>query len=121
VLAVALILILSGVAYFAPQSSNKIVTQPPGYHRLTFRRGPIQSARFTPDGQTIVYSAAFEGQTPELYQTRPDAVESRLLGIKATEIVSISRTGEMLILERSGKHVLSHTPTVTAGFYQRCI
>src|SRR5262249_32855538 len=31
---------------------------PPGYQQLTFRRGELYSARFAPDGQTVVYAAA---------------------------------------------------------------
>ena len=36
--------------------------QPPSFHRLTFRRGSIGSARFSAEGQTIVYSAAWDGR-----------------------------------------------------------
>ena len=35
--------------------------EPPLYRQLTFRRGSIRSARFAPDGQTILYSAAWQG------------------------------------------------------------
>src|SRR5271156_3594390 len=35
--------------------------EPPLYRQLTFRRGSIRSARFAPDGQTILYSAASQG------------------------------------------------------------
>ena len=43
----------------------------PSFHHVTFRRGIITSARFAPDGQNIVYSAAWEGQP---YQPVPDAL-----------------------------------------------
>jgi len=33
----------------------------PLYHEITFRRGSILSARFAPDGQTIYYSPAWQG------------------------------------------------------------
>src|SRR3954452_6089161 len=33
---------------------------PPAYHQLTFRRGDVTAARFTPDGG-VVYSASWEG------------------------------------------------------------
>ena len=42
----------------------------PSFHHVTFRRGIITSARFAPDGQNIVYSAAWEGQPYDLYLTR---------------------------------------------------
>src|SRR5580700_738259 len=40
------------------------------YHLLTYRRGTIRMARFAPDGQTVVYSAAWEGAPVEIFTTR---------------------------------------------------
>src|SRR6266542_5564179 len=37
---------------------------------LTFRRGFLTGARFAPDGQTIVYSAAWDGKPSEIFTTR---------------------------------------------------
>ena len=34
-------------------------------HRFTYREGIIYSARFAPDGQTVIYSAAWEGRPVE--------------------------------------------------------
>ena len=80
-------------------------------HRLTYRRGPIHSSRFTPDGQTIVYSASWEGGQQELFITRPDAVESRPLGIPNAYVESISSTGEMLLrIQRGASSVLAQAP-----------
>jgi hypothetical protein len=38
---------------------------PPSYRQLTFRQGTIRSARFSPDGQTVLYAAAWSGQPLE--------------------------------------------------------
>ena len=43
----------------------------PTYRQITFRRGLAPSGRFTPDGKTVVYSAAWDGGPPEIY-SRPD-------------------------------------------------
>src|SRR6202142_2548473 len=43
----------------------------PLYHEITFRRGEIRSARFAPDGQTILYSAAWQGNPVETFSARP--------------------------------------------------
>ena len=51
----------------------------PQFQQLTFRRGTVQGARFAPDGQTIVYGAAWEGNPTELFSTRPEAPEARSL------------------------------------------
>ncbi|MGC2773185.1 MAG: serine/threonine-protein kinase, partial [Candidatus Sulfotelmatobacter sp.] len=34
----------------------------PTFHEITFRNGTIQQARFAPDGQTIIYGAAWDGR-----------------------------------------------------------
>ena len=71
---------------------------PATYQRLTFRRGSVLSARFSGDGHTIVYGAAWDGNPPQLWATRPDSPESRQLPIADAEILSISRSGEMAVL-----------------------
>ncbi len=74
---------------------------PPTYRQLTFRGGTIRMARFAPDGKTIVYSAAWEGNPVELYTTRPESPESRPFGLTTAEILSISKDGEMAVLLNS--------------------
>ena len=67
------------------------------FKQLSFKRGTIGSARFAPDGQTIVYSAAWDGKPSELFSTRADSTESRPLGLPSGDVLSISSTGEMAI------------------------
>ena len=65
-------------------------TTPPSFHPLTFRRGTIWSARFTPDGQTIIYGAAWEGKPTETFSTRSESTESRPLDLPDANILAIS-------------------------------
>lgn len=110
--AVILALIL-GVSLFYLYRMTPTESGIPSYRRLTYRRGPIRSARFTPDGQ-IVYSATFEQQPEDLYLTRTQGVESRPLGIRNAEVLAVSSTGEMLLLIRGEKSVLAQM-SVTGG------
>ena len=71
---------------------------PPSFHRLTFRRGTIMAARFSPDGQTIVYGDAVEGKPVELFTTRFDSTDSRPLDLRTTQLLAISSAGEMAVL-----------------------
>lgn len=71
-------------------------SSPPQFQQITFRTGAIGNARFTPDG-TVVYSAAWDGGDPQLYLTRTDEVGSRELDLKNSELLSISKTGELAI------------------------
>ena len=75
--------------------------QPPLYRQLTFRRGSIRSARFAPDGQTILYSAAWQGNPTDVFTARPEAPESRSMGLSRTQLMSISSTAEMAVLLNS--------------------
>jgi eukaryotic-like serine/threonine-protein kinase len=67
----------------------------PTFHQLTFRRGTIGTARFGPDGQTILYSAAWEGRSLEPFVARSEAPESRPFGIVGAEVLGVSRAGEI--------------------------
>jgi Tol biopolymer transport system component len=71
--------------------------RPPSFHQLTFRRGEISSARFAPDGQTILYSASWDGRPVEIFQNRRERPESRPFGLTGADILSISRSGEMAV------------------------
>ena len=82
----------------------------PTFQRLTFRRGTILSSRFAPDGQTVIYGAAWDGQPCRLFSTRPESPESSALALPEAEILSVSTTGQMaLSLDRhwAGRFVWS--------------
>jgi Tol biopolymer transport system component len=70
---------------------------PPTFKQLTFRRGYVGSARFAPDGHTILYSASWQGEPMEVFSTRPEGPESRSLGFKQAELLAVSSTGEMAL------------------------
>ena len=69
---------------------------PPSYTQLTFRRGAVLSARFAPDGQTVVYSAAWDGQPAQVYTTRIGSRESRPLDLEGN-VLSVSSQGEVAV------------------------
>jgi serine/threonine protein kinase len=71
---------------------------PPSYRQLTFRRGSIRSARFAPDGQTILYSAAWQGNPTDVFTARPEAPESRSMGLSHTQLMSVSSAAELAVL-----------------------
>jgi Tol biopolymer transport system component len=71
--------------------------EPPLYRQLSFRRGTVRNARFAPDGQTIFYSAAWEGEPLEIFSKTAEGPESRPLGFSGADLVSIASTGEMAV------------------------
>ena len=92
--AVAPLALLAVGLFLGQRMSQK---SPPTLQQLTFRRGTIRSARFAPDGQTIVYSARWESNPVELFTTRPESPESRSLGNLKGHILAISSSGEMAV------------------------
>jgi len=67
------------------------------FQQLTFRRGTITAARFSPNGETVVYSSGWEGRDQELYSVRVGAVGERPLGIQG-QLLAISKSEEMALL-----------------------
>jgi Tol biopolymer transport system component/predicted Ser/Thr protein kinase len=67
------------------------------FRRLTFRRGTIYSARFTPDGKSVIYGAEWSGNPLELFSTQVEFAESRALELPRASLLSISPSGELAI------------------------
>src|SRR5579859_3238280 len=100
--AVAGALLLAAGTYFVGRGAG--ATKPPRFQRLTFRRGSPTAAHFGPDGQTVYYSAQWEGEPAEIYSVRPGGAESRSMGLPPNvNIVAISSTGQAAVLLDSGR------------------
>ena len=96
------LLAAAGLGLYAGKVAFKPApVEPPLYRQLTFRRGSIRSARFAPDGQTILYSAAWQGNPVDVFTARPEAPESRSMGLSRTQLMSVSSTSEMAVLLNS--------------------
>ena len=92
---------LAAGVYVGKLLFTKGPSPPPVYRQLTFRRGSIRSARFAPDGQTILYSAAWQGSPVDVFTARPEAPEARSMGLTRTQLVSVSSASEMAVLLNS--------------------
>ncbi len=91
------VLLGAGAGLLAGKPFWRAALPNPRYHEITFRRGDIRSARFASDGQTILYSAAWQGNPVEIFSARPGAAESRSLGLEHTQLLAVSPTGEMAV------------------------
>ena len=94
-IAIPALLLVAAAAFWAGHATRK--SSAPVFSRLTFRGGHVGAARFSPDGQTIVYSAQLGDEPLQLYTTRPDAPQSRELGLKNSSILAISKQDELAI------------------------
>ncbi len=84
-------------ALFAAGRLTGQASKPPSFTRLTFQRGWTGNARFGPDGKTVVYCAAWDGGHTEIFETPTDGSTTRSLGLPATYLQSISRSGDLAV------------------------
>jgi serine/threonine protein kinase/dipeptidyl aminopeptidase/acylaminoacyl peptidase len=102
--ALIIVLALAGT-YYAARNNAPVLT--PHFHQLTFQRGTIYGAKFAPDGQSIVYSAAWNGAPKEqVYTTRTDALMSRPIDLLDSQVLSISSKGEMALRQKSDNGII---------------
>ena len=82
----------------------------PSYRQLTFRRGIVDRARFAPDGQTVVYSARWDGKPSEVFTARLDLAEAQALSLAQSARLDALHGGEALIHYEDGR--LARMPLV---------
>jgi hypothetical protein len=85
------------IGALAGRASRPAAAPPPLYTQLTFGRGDILSARLTPDGNSVVYSAAWDAEPARLFTARLDNGVSTALHLPANQVLGISATGELAV------------------------
>ena len=101
VVSAAAVVLAAGIAALVWTGVGGAPAPQPTFQRLTFRRGPILTARFAPDGRTIAYGAAWDGNPSETYVATTESPESRSLGYPKTDIYGISSSGEIALSLRT--------------------
>jgi serine/threonine protein kinase len=101
IIALALAAVLGAaalVSYRTGRKAERASAAGVTFRQMSFQSQAIFQAAFMPDGETIVYSAAHEGNIPELFTIRPEFPEPRPLGLPQTQLLSVSSKGEMAVL-----------------------
>ena len=75
------------------------------FRAFTFRRGTIRSARFAPDGHTLVYGASWQGAPIRLYSASTEHLEPAPIALPDADIFAVNAGGELLI--SLGRHYLT--------------
>jgi len=103
---IALVWVTSAAAliFAAMLLSDRFVTtvhgrQNPQFHEITFSHGSITTARFAPDGQSVVYTNCEKG-TSQIYLGNTLSPESRSLGFPNASLVAVSRDGELALFRK---------------------
>ena len=68
------------------------------FRTLSYRPQTIFRAEFAPDGKTIVYSAALQGNHSEVFVLSHDYPEPHSLGLRDAQLLSVSSRGELALL-----------------------
>jgi eukaryotic-like serine/threonine-protein kinase len=85
----------------------------PEFHQLTYRSGTVYRARFAADGNSILYSASWEGKPTELFTAPADGVESRSLA-SDTLVAAVSSKNQLAVLLHP-KFISAGTVCVATG------
>jgi hypothetical protein len=95
---IALLLVGVGLAIVAERMLRATPpAEPPTYRRLTYERGSLGQARFAPDGNTVVYNAAWRGDPTGVFTIRLDSRESRPLGLSNATLHAVSSKSELAL------------------------
>jgi DNA-binding winged helix-turn-helix (wHTH) protein/Tol biopolymer transport system component len=70
------------------------------FQRLTVRHGTVYTARFTPDGRNVLYTASWDGAPVEVFSTDLTLPGERSVGIPTSQLLAVSSTGQMAVLEQ---------------------
>ncbi len=70
---------------------------PPHFHALSYERGCIPNARFTPDGRSVIYDAAWDGKPVRVFSTPSDSVQPRAFEFEQAHLFAVSPAGEIAV------------------------
>ncbi len=96
--ATAAVLLVGGLAAGYWAGARLEPQQQPKFQRLTFRHGMVHSARFAPDGNTIVYTADWDAAGTKTFSVRLDSPEFHPTVLEDAKLLSVSNTGELAVL-----------------------
>ena len=101
--AVAIAAAVAAGAFFAGRrvERSRSTSEPRTFQQLSFAQQAIFNARFAPDGKTVVYSTALQGNTPEIVTSKPDFPGGRPSGLPGVHLLSVSSRGELAVLTKA--------------------
>jgi len=94
----AVFAIIALVALLLLASRSSRVPKQLAFRQLNFRGEAIFQAAFAGDTDTVVYSAAASGNTPQIFTVRPGYPEPQPLGPRGMHLLAVSSKGELAVL-----------------------
>ena len=96
-IAVAVTMLAAGAFIGARFWRSAPALTPLAFMRLTYETGTLWSARFAPDGQNVVFAAAWNGNPIRTFLSRTDRIGASPLGLPDASLLSLSSTGELAV------------------------
>ncbi len=94
----AALAIIVAATWFVARATAHLA--PPKFVQLSFQQGFVDSARFLPDGQSIISASQWGSDSSlSLYTGRLDSQGLRPMGVKADQLSSVSSSGELLVIQ----------------------
>ncbi|HET9784122.1 MAG TPA: protein kinase [Terriglobales bacterium] len=104
-LACAAVVLAAGGWLWGHRGRAAAPVTPVTYLRITFQEASLFNARFAPESNAIVYSAAGRDNLPQIFVRHPDYPKPQPLGPPDTQLLSV-RAGQLAVL--TGAHYLHH-------------
>jgi eukaryotic-like serine/threonine-protein kinase len=92
----ACLLLLACITLAYVLVKRSTVLAAPTFHRLTFERGLIYSARFAPDNQ-IVYDASWDNKPIRIFITHAGILQPMPLDLASAHLLGVSASGELAL------------------------
>jgi WD40 repeat protein len=84
----------------------------PSIQQLTLHPGDVFSARFAPDGRTVLFAASWNGEPPRIYSTTVGNPEYHPLGVDDADLAAVSPAGEVAVLLHPNRNGQQRTGTL---------
>jgi eukaryotic-like serine/threonine-protein kinase len=106
-----------GAGLFIAGRASILLPQPPKFTRLTFREGYISNARFTQGGNSVVYSAQWDGREPEIFESQTDGSSTHQWpGLTGFALFSVGSKGDLAVGKRNNAvSIEEYGPLFTAS------
>lgn len=86
----------------------------PSFRQVTFRRGTVWTARFSPGGETVIFGASFDGEPPAVFTARSEGGPPIPLLGRAGSLLAVTRGEALVALD-----AVPRLPGVTTGTLAR--
>jgi eukaryotic-like serine/threonine-protein kinase len=94
------LLVFTAAGYWlgSQRAGNVFGVEGVAFNQLSFQPETIFNARYAPDGETVVFSSAHDGNVPELFIRRADYPAPQSMGLHDARLLSVSAKGELTVL-----------------------